>query len=90
MQREEPKYAPQKQVHEEPGVEERWVQLAIARIGMRLILDEAGIGVRMTAAAGLDKVGRIDWGVGVGFRQNIVGFMAVPATRRLNIAAQQP
>ena len=60
MQREEPEHAPQQKVHEEPGEVQGWIQLAIAWIGMRLILHEAGIGIRMAAAAGLNKVRRID------------------------------
>src|ERR1019366_10202554 len=47
------KHAHQQKIHEQCHVVERRIQFAIARVGMRLILHKAGIGARMTPAAGL-------------------------------------
>ena len=50
---EERKRAGQQQIHEQADKVEGRIQLAIARVGMRLILHEAGVGARMALAAGL-------------------------------------
>src|SRR5664280_266050 len=49
---EERQYPGQQQVHEQADIEEGRIQLAVVRVGMRLILHEAGVSACMTLAAG--------------------------------------
>src|ERR1035438_3399075 len=50
MDHEEGKRAGQQQIHKQPDKVECRIELAIARVGVRLILDETGIGARVTPA----------------------------------------
>jgi hypothetical protein len=60
VEQEEGEHAGEEQVHEEADVIEGWVQLAIAGVGVGLVLDEAGIGSGVAATAGGDEVGGSD------------------------------
>ena len=81
--------AGQQQVHEQADEVERRIQFAIARVGMRLILHEAGVGARMAPAAGRHQICFGDRRSRVGCRQHIMRSVAIPAARRLHIAAQR-
>src|ERR1035441_1361577 len=56
VQRKETERAPQQHIHKQPHVIQRRIQLAVVRIRMRLVLDEARVGVRMAPSAGLHQV----------------------------------
>ena len=78
-----------RQVHKQTNVVERGVQLAIARVGVRLVLDEAGVSAGVAAATGCDQVRLIDRRVGIGRGQDFVRPVAIPTTSGFGIAAEQ-
>src|SRR6185503_2009000 len=86
----ERKDADQQQIHEEPDVIKCRIQLAIVRVCMRLVLHEALVRASVALAAGHNKICLVDGRARVRCRINFVCAMAVPASRCLNISAQQP
>jgi hypothetical protein len=80
----------QQQIHEQPDKVKARIEFAIARIGMRLIFDEAEVGAGVALAAGLHQIGLGDGRLRIRRGPNLVGPVAVPATRRLNVTAERP
>ena len=60
MQREEPEYAGEQQIHENRCQVKHGVRLAVVSVRVGAVLHEAGVGARMALAAGLDQVCRCD------------------------------
>ena len=89
VQHEEGEHAGEEQVHEEADVVERRVQLAIAGVGMGLVLDEACISSGVAAAAGGNEVRFVDRRVGIGGGQDFVRPVAIPAAGGFGVAAEQ-
>ena len=89
MQQEEREHTGQQQVHKQPHKIKPRIQLAVARIGVWLILHEARVGAGVATAASGNQVGRVDGRSGIGRGPHVVRSMAVPATRRLHVAAQR-
>src|SRR5947207_10683580 len=88
MDHEECQHSNQQQIHEKAHKEERRIELAHARVGVRLILHKADIGAGVTLAAGDHEVSRIHGRMRIGGGPDVVSFVAVPAPRRFYIAAQ--
>src|ERR1035438_3959037 len=86
---EERQYPCQQQIHEQADKVKGRIQLAIVRVGVWLILHEAGVGARVALAAGGHQVGRSNRRAGGGGRQYIMRSVAVPAARGLHVAAQR-
>lgn len=89
MNHEERQHTGKEQIHEQSDVVERGIQLAIARIGVRLVFDEACIGTGVAFSAGSDEIGFIDWAARIGRGKNIVGAVAVPTACGLNVSAER-
>src|SRR5665213_246736 len=86
---EESKRAGEQQVHKQPHKINFRIQLAVARIGMRLILHKTDVRPLVAGAASRNQICFVDRRTWIGCRQNLVGAVAIPAPCRLNIAAQQ-
>src|SRR6185437_2680505 len=87
MNDEECKRSGEQQVHKQPHEINLRIQLAITRIGMRLILHKADVRALVARAARLHQVGLIDGRLRIRRRQNFMRAMAVPAPSRLNVSA---
>ncbi len=89
MNNEKRKHAGQQQVHEQPHIIDFRIQLAVVRVGVGLVLHKARVRALVAGAASLNQVGLINRRARIGGRQYLMRAVAVPASRRFNIAAQQ-
>lgn len=62
---EEGEHAGKQQVHEQADKIQRRIQLAVARVGVRLILNKAQVGADMALAASFYQVGLVDRRIGI-------------------------
>ena len=88
MDHEEGEHACEQHIHEEPDVVESRIQLAVACVGVRLILHKAQVRALVTLAAGYDEVGLVDRRTRVRRGIDLVSTMAIPAASRFNITAE--
>ena len=86
---EEGQHSDKKQVHKKAHKVKRRVELAHARIGMRLILHEIDIRASVALAAGSHQVGLVHGGMRVRLGAHIMRFMTIPTARRFHVAAQR-
>lgn len=86
MQGEESEDAGEQEVHENGGGVQQRILFGIVRVGVRIVADEARIGVGVALAAGADEIGGRDLRLGVGGGQNVMESVTIPTAGGLLIA----
>lgn len=89
MNHEEGENTDQQQIHKQPDEVKAGIELAVARVGVGLILNETLVGARMALAAGLNEAGLIDGRIRIAGRQHLMRAVAVPAAGGLDVAAER-
>ena len=88
MNDEKCEHADQQQVHEQPYEIERRVQLAIVRVCVRLVLNEAFVRTFMALAARHDEVCLVDGRTWIGGAVDFMCVVTIPAACGFHVPAQ--